>query len=556
MNNAGKFPIAAMIGALFIAVAVFAVPLGLDNDAGWGGGRALILEAGIALLVLEAFLRVFESPLRKISGRMAAAANAIGRDRAIIIVFAGMSVLTAFAYLWLLRDKNDASRIHNYYGELARAFRRGNLYLSQAPSAQLLALENPYDPALRKQAGVEDFPWDVSLYEGRFYIYWGPTPAALLAPFSDETLASVEDFHIAFICALGLFMYSAWTAASFWRAFKRAPVWVFAVLLLVLGFSVPVTTMLKRGEVYEAAIFACQFFFIGGCYWAYSALQDETPPAWKFALASAHWALAVGARTTVLPAIAVAALVMILPLLRDFRGKNLPLIDSGQRLRLLLAAGIPLLAGVSALAWYNHARFGSIFEFGIRYQLANVDYIQFRGSFGLKYLSGNLKTYFLHPVGWQSRFPFVTMTEYAPSNDRLAGLSYAAPSIALILLSLFRAAVAIKDSAIATAANRRALALFAGAGIVSAAVIFLFYFIALRYALDFLPSAWLLIALSLGLEFESLQENRVARGALSSIFVLLALTNATMGVLLAIPDSGTAFMLNFLNALGKLLGLR
>lgn len=60
----------------------------------------------------------------------------------------------------------------------------------------------------------------------------------------------------------------------------------------------------------------------------------------------------------------------------------------------LIAAVLPLLAGGAALAWYNWARFGSIFEFGIRYQLANVDYTQFKGSFGLPIYCRSLKSIF------------------------------------------------------------------------------------------------------------------------------------------------------------------
>lgn len=556
MRRSKSPPIAGISGLLLVLVALFAAQLGLDNDAGWGGGRLLILKAGIALLVLEVFLRIFREFILNIQGRISTMAGYIGRDRSLLVVFAASVLLTAAAYNWFLRDAGDAGIIYNYYSELARGFKRGNLYLSQEPSTRLLALEDPYDPVLRKQAGVEDFPWDVSLYEGRFYIYWGPVPAAALMPFNDAALAKIEDFHLALVYAFGLFVYSAWIAASFWRSLKNAPVWAFAILSLVFGFSIPTTVMLGRGEVYEAAIFASQFFFIGGCYWAYSSMRDEAPPAWKFAMASAHWALAIGSRALILPAVAAAMLVMIYPILSGFLAKNRAPADWGMRLRLLSAAGIPLLAGVSALAWYNHARFDSILEFGIRYQLANVNYTRFDASFGARYLLENLKIYFLEPVVFQPRFPYLLMSEYQPSNSRIAGLFYAAPFIVLILLPLVRSIFAVRQPAVATQVNKRRLALFAGAALASAAAIFFFYFIALRYTLDFLPSALILIALSLGMEYESLGAPRPAGKALSLIFIVLALANVTMGVLLAFPPEGKAFMLNLLNALGKLLGVR
>jgi hypothetical protein len=440
--------------------------------------------------------------------------------------------------------ERDVDRTYNYYAELAKGFRQGHLYLEAKPSSVLLSLSNPYDPNLRKVEGIEDFPWDVSLYKGRFYTYWGPAPAVLLLPFKLETLSKIEDFHLSFFFALGLFIYSALILIPFWQKYKNAPIWVLLVSLLVIGFYVPVTTMLKRAEVYEAAIFASQFFFIGGCYWAYASFKDETPAVWKFVLASLHWSLAIGARATILPAVAVTTLMMVMPIFINFS------LDWKQRLRLLLAAGIPLLAGGVALAWYNYARFGSIFEFGIRYQLTNVDYNQFEGSFGFKYLAENLKTYFLYPLAFESRYPFISLVEYTPSNDRLSGLLYVAPFIVLVILPLFRLVIRKKETDI------KALFLFTGGAAASAFIIFIFYFITLRYTLDFLPSAMILIALSLAMEYDSLKENRLASGAMSLIFGILALVNITVGFLLATPKSGVDFMLNFLNTLSKVLGLR
>lgn len=538
------------IGIIAILAALFANQLGIDNDAGWGGGRILILKVGLALILLGLTLHVFQNPIRKFQIRISELVSAIGRERSIRIVFVTLTVLTAVAYIWFLRlDKRNADHTYNYYSELAKGFRQGNLYLPEKPSSALLALSNPYDTVLRKQVGIEDFPWDITLYKGRFYIYWGPSPAVFLLPFGNDMLSRIEDYHLTLIFAFGLFIYAAWIVTSFWLRLKDAPVWALALLLLVIGFSIPVTTMLKRGEVYEAAIFACQFFFIGGCYWAFSSLMDETPAAWKLALASLHWAFAIGARVTILPAVAVTALVMVVPIF-SLDWKTRPSTRSGQRLRLLLAAGIPLLAGGAALAWYNDARFGSIFEFGVRYQLANVDYTQFEGSFGFKYLVENLKTYFLYPVKFESRYPFFSLVEYTPSNDRLSGLLYIAPFILLLFLPLFRLFFRKKESDI------KPLFLFASGTIVAAFIIFIFYFITLRYTLDFLPSALILIALSLGMEYESIKENRFATRALSLVFGVLAFVNVTAGILLATPASGVTFILNFLNSLSKLFGLR
>lgn len=535
------------MGGLMSLAAIFANQLGIDNDTGWGSGRMLLLRIGVASMGLGAILHIFQNIIRKIQIQIYNFLDSIGRERLIHISFFTTTIFMVLTYNWILRDEADAVRIYNYYSELAKGFRKGNLYLSEMPSTTLLSLSNPYDPVLRKQESVEDFPWDVTLYDGKFYIYWGPTPAILLMPLNDEILSGIEDLHLAAFYAVGLFIYSALIVTSFWRHSKNAPIWALFVALLVLACSVPVTTMLKKGEVYEAAIFACQFFFIGGCYWAYSSFLDETPSIWKYLLAGIHWVFAIGARVTILPTVAVSMLILISPILTGFAA------DWKNRLKPILAAGFPILVGGVALAWYNYARFGDIFEFGVRYQLANVDYTQFESSFGFHYFTGNLKVYFLHPIQLGSRFPFLSLIEYTASNDRLAGLLYIAPFILLFPLPFFHV-IARKNGT--SAMDSRIFYLFAGAAVVSSFIIFTFYFITLRYTLDFLPAALILIIFSVAKEYDGFHDKPLAAGIFSLIFIIPALANIMAGMILAIPQSGIAFMLNFLNAVSKALGFR
>mgnify|MGYP003341686041 CR=1 FL=1 len=62
------------------------------------------------------------------------------------------------------------------YGLLARGFLRGQLDLDLVPDPALTAAANPYDPALRPKVW---YPHDASLFNGKFYAYFGPAPAVL-----------------------------------------------------------------------------------------------------------------------------------------------------------------------------------------------------------------------------------------------------------------------------------------------------------------------------------------------------------------------------------------
>jgi hypothetical protein len=75
---------------------------------------------------------------------------------------------------------------------------------------------------------------------------------------------------------------------------------------------------------------------------------------------------------------------------------------------LLLALITPLAVCGLLLAWYNWARFDSIFEFGLYYQLAAFN-LQANYSilFSPVYLLQNIYNYFLNPFGLSGSFPFL-----------------------------------------------------------------------------------------------------------------------------------------------------
>ena len=67
----------------------------------------------------------------------------------------------------------------DFYAQLAKAFDQGQVSLLTQPDPSILALQNPYQyDELRKKA---TYIWDISLYKGKYYIYWGPAPAVIMA---------------------------------------------------------------------------------------------------------------------------------------------------------------------------------------------------------------------------------------------------------------------------------------------------------------------------------------------------------------------------------------
>src|ERR1700730_15890582 len=82
-----------------------------------------------------------------------------------------MAILVFFATAGTLRFERGM----RYYDELGAALLRGHLYVAQQPSAELLALPNPYDATQNHGLVLHD----ASLYNGHFYLYFGPAPALI-----------------------------------------------------------------------------------------------------------------------------------------------------------------------------------------------------------------------------------------------------------------------------------------------------------------------------------------------------------------------------------------
>lgn len=229
----------------------------------------------------------------------------------------------------------------------------------------------------------------------------------------------------------------------------------------------------------------------------------------------------------------------------------------------MAVVSFPLIIAGLGLGWYNWARFDSIFEFGLTYQLANADYTNFQNIFSTSRISQNVNLYFTHPIKILPRFPYLTRIEYVNSNDRLAGLVYISPYFFLLifpLLQLTRNLFSLKKIFSSDAQNNvpdhwlfHALL---GSGLISLLIILSYYFVAMRFMEDFMPALMTAITIQIGREYDALREKNIRRIILTFIVVLLAGITLTASFLLAVPAEGIGFAVNALNAISKLLGLK
>jgi hypothetical protein len=182
------------------------------------------------------------------------------------------------------------------------------------------------------------------------------------------------------------------------------PIWAVISAILIVGFINPIPWILNTPRIYEAAIAADQFFFIGGLYFIFTGLDRPTFSIWRLALAATFWLFAIGSRATM--AIPVSFLVLIIILKLINRGKKDHAITS---LRNQLAGFcIPLLGGAILLGGYNQARFGSFLEFGFPYAITMFNQNKFSGVlFSPIYIIPNSFLYLFNPPIFNYLFPFI-----------------------------------------------------------------------------------------------------------------------------------------------------
>lgn len=416
----------------------------------------------------------------------------------------------------------------DYYNHLTDAFLEGQIALLIEPPAELLALENPYDRA-QYAALKPPPPHDMSLFEGRYYVYWGPTPVLtlflparlLLGDDLSERAAIVIFSFAGLLVSLALLRYAA-------RRFLPHPRrWMLAMGGLALATGTTALYNLRRPTIYEVALSAGFCFTMAGAYLLLRGALEERHRWRRLAGASACIGLAAGAR----PTLALNGLLVVAVLAFLLRSGRLP--SRAARWRAALALLGPVtLAGLLLLA-YNAARFGSPGQFGLIYQLNQFD--PFPPDGGLPHFIPGLYLYLLAPPLVNLNFPFIHLPPppgypgTLPPGYNLEHVGGLLPMVPIVLLGL----VALPLARRATAPGVRGLGRVMAAGLLVGGVVLLaicasIYAGTMRYGMDFVPL--ILVAALLGwMLLASLPQRRLRRGFAIAGAALIAWT-AVAGV--------------------------
>jgi hypothetical protein len=323
-----------------------------------------------------------------------------------------MAAVCAAATIWIGAGADatgDAfqftGRKADYYSLLVSGFAKGHLYMDVAVDPRL----SSQDPAV---VALTPTLQDANYYKGHFYLYYGVVPAALLLlPYRLMTGQDLGTNVACLIFWLFGFGASLFWLNKWWRDnVSRGGPFLAALAVALLAFFPATTFLIRRAMFYELPLIA-GFACISASFAAlYECIQGRRPLA-ALAISSAALGLAVGCHPNHIFLFPLLFWVALTAARRDA--------TPGTYRRAAVASLLPATVIGAGLAYYNYARFGSIFEFGFGFG-QNEFFSANESLFVPRFLWANFKWYFLTPPALAPYFPFVY-----PENNTFRPSGYA-----------------------------------------------------------------------------------------------------------------------------------
>lgn len=434
-----------------------------------------------------------------------------------------------FVMIWLAKDNDDwkdSFSLHgqrgDYYNLLVDGFQAGQLNLKTDVHPDLLSP----DPAVRQRA---PYLLDAGLFEGRYYLYYGVVPAAiLLLPYAHFT-----GHDLSLSLATLVFTLTGFAISLLWYSHMRRRFFVHAtglidhVAVLLLAFGPATGFLIRRSSFYELPLAAGYAFLAAFIYAISRALDQGRRRTLWLGVASTCAGFAAGCH----PNYALLCLLVALTAWWIFRDERLPgTTNRPTFLRLTAAAVLPAAVLGSALAVYNYARFGDPLEFGFKYGL-NVFFTTNDRLLSLDFIWPNLKWYYLTPPTLLPYFPFFFPADATFRPEGYHGAE-AIHGQFLVFIALAWIAVGLFSRRTPFPLPLRRLAwVLAAAFAISAGFIFLFGIRANRYMVDFqLPLVALGIIGALHVDGTAQRERKAWRGSLLVLVIAASIGNVLAAV--------------------------
>ena len=316
--------------------------------------------------------------------------------------FAAWAAVLLFLYSFLATwGQFDFSNLMGYYSMLADALLNRRLSIAYTPDEVHLI--------------------DMVPFEGRYYLQWGPVPAVfhLLAKLGGGELSDRVACILAGWLASLAFLRIVLTIRE--RYFPQLPLWICRSFFLAFAFGSPTAFVSLRGTIYHESIGIAAMFVVLG--FVFLIRHTAKPSLGTSLLCGTMIALAIGTRATSV----IYAGVFFLGLAALERHWRPSLKTSSLR---LAAFALPVALACGMHPIYSQARFGSPWEYGMRYM---DDPLQREASFDVQTMPMNFLHYVAAPILLQAELPWIINDGWAPGT-RTPGITNRTEGMASMLL--------------------------------------------------------------------------------------------------------------------------
>lgn len=304
-----------------------------------------------------------------------------------------------------------------FYNAQVEAFVNGNVSLMKKPPFKLTSLSNPYDMTVRAASNdaliLSEFI-DYSLYNNKFYVYFGVAPIILLMlPFKLITGYYISNFTV---CMIGLIILS-FLLARLYELLIQKYVSEVKYIYFLLGFITLFWTSTLAlyavgGSYYIASIFAIIFTLLS---WILILSVDRIKSGFRLYVKMFFLGICMGFMVLSKPSFIcyyIFLFYLLFNLLKKFDKKTI--------IKMVVSFSIPLAIIACFQMWYNYIRFNSVFEFGIKYQLTALDRENLVYISPIKIISGLTEYLFKLPNIRYDLFPFIEV----PPNTSVISNNY------------------------------------------------------------------------------------------------------------------------------------
>lgn len=319
-----------------------------------------------------------------------------------------LGILAMFFILlsWINNYSQNQAEGTVYNKDFVNAIASGSFSLLKDPSDKFLELENPYDALARHEVERDvDYMWDTALYNGKHYIYFGILPLLIsFLPYYLITKKYLQIPVVVFIFSILIFiLFKELLLKILNKFYEKIPFKFVMYFLIILCSGSLILYANGMSRVYELVIVAGLYFVLQGIYFILKSTENEKNKYINIFFGSLFLALSVACRPTDL-----IVSILIVPYLLHLFIENIKNFKNSklQLIKLIISVAVPYLSVGIALMWYNYARFGSVFEFGAKYQLT-ITNMTTLGSRIWAVPTGIITNFFSMP-NFILDFPFIT----------------------------------------------------------------------------------------------------------------------------------------------------